>query len=511
MTDALLAVSGLHKRYPGVLALDNVRVSVGRGEVHALLGENGAGKSTLLKTLAGAIRPDAGEMLLNGQALDHRDSPHRRQELGIVTIYQEFNLVPTMTVAENLFLGREPARAGLVDWKQMKTDARAILSRLGLQIDPDTQTSELTVASQQMIEIARALTLHAKVIIMDEPTAALSGREVDALHKVISDLKTAGVSVIYVTHRLAEVKQVCDRYTVLRDGKYVTSGDVPPAAISDFVSAMVGRDVQPARRKQMEPGDHVLRIEGVSKSRPGASDLRDLALSVRKGEIVGLAGLVGAGRTELARLMFGADRSGNGVLWLDSSRATLFNSPREAMNAGLAMLPEDRKSHGCFISHSVRWNLSLPSLGGLGRGGFWIDEKAEKALVADFVKRLRIRTPSDAATIGSLSGGNQQKVLLARCMALQPRVLIVDEPTRGVDIGAKAEVHQILFDLADAGVAVIAISSDLPELLELADRIVVLHEGAGVGEIDRASANEEILMTMMMGQAKASHEMGGRP
>ncbi len=510
MTEAILAVSNLHKRYPGVHALNDVRIAVGRGEVHALLGENGAGKSTLLKILSGATRPDSGEILLNGKPLDHRDTPHRRQELGIVTIYQEFNLVPTMTVAENLFLGREPAKAGLVDWKQLKANAKAILERLGLQIDPDTRTSELTVASQQMVEIARALTLDAQVIIMDEPTAALSGREVEALHKVIGDLKAAGVSIIYVTHRLAEVKQVCDRYTVLRDGKYVTSGDVAPLAISDFVSAMVGRDVQPARRKKGQPGECVLRVEGVSKPRPGSSDLKDLSLSVRGGEIVGLAGLVGAGRTELARLLFGADRGGEGVLWLDTARATLFNSPREAMTAGLAMLPEDRKSHGCFMSHSVRWNLSLPSLGGLSRGGFWINEQAEKALVADFVRRLRIRTPSDGAAIGSLSGGNQQKVLLARCMALQPRVLIVDEPTRGVDVGAKAEVHQILFDLAEAGIAVIAISSDLPELLELGDRIIVLHEGGCVGELDRAAASEESLMTMMMGQAAAPQGVGDR-
>jgi inositol transport system ATP-binding protein len=510
MSQPLLAVSKLHKRYPGVHALNDVQIAVGRGEVHALLGENGAGKSTLLKVLSGATRPDAGEMVLDGKPLDHRDTPHRRQQLGIVTIYQEFNLVPTMTVAENLFLGREPSRGGLVDWRKLKVDAKAVLSRIGLPIDPDMQVSQLSVASQQMVEIARALTLDARVIIMDEPTAALSNREVEGLHKVIRDLKASGVSIIYVTHRLAEVKQVCDRYSVLRDGKFVTSGDVASAAISDFVSAMVGRDIQQARRSGRSLGAPVLRVEQVSKPRPGSSDLKGLSLSVRAGEIVGLAGLVGAGRTELARLMFGADRGGEGVLWLDTARAALFNSPREAMNAGMAMLPEDRKAHGCFMPHSVRWNLSLPSLGGISAAGIWINERSEKALVDDFVKRLRIRTPSDAALISSLSGGNQQKVLLARCMALKPRVLIIDEPTRGVDIGAKAEVHQILFDLAASGVAVIVISSDLPELLELADRISVLHEGASVGELPRADATEQRLMTMMMGQAPVMQAAGER-
>lgn len=503
MTEPLLQITGLQKRFAGVHALDDVNFSVERGEVHALLGENGAGKSTLLKVLAGAVKADDGEIRLAGRLLDRADSPGSRQSLGIVTIYQEFNLVPFMTVAENMFLGREPRKNGLLDWRRMNADAAQVLKRLGLDLPPTTLVAGLSVAAQQMIEIARALTLEARLIVMDEPTAALSDAEVQILHHVVRDLRAAGISVIYVTHRLAEVIMVCDGYTVLRDGRQVATGRVASADIATFVSAMVGRDLQPAQRSSASPGPWALRLEGVVQ-RPGRPDGSQATISfgVREGEIIGLAGLVGAGRTEVMRLVFGADPATSGVVWLGADKTGLFRSPAQALRSGMAMVPEDRKPQGCFLSHSVRWNLSLPSLEHLARHGVLVDETAEAALVADYMQRLRIRAPSDAARIGDLSGGNQQKVLLARCMALKPKILVVDEPTRGVDIGAKGEVHQILFDLAQAGVAVIVISSDMPELLELSDRIVVLHEGGSVGELDRAQADEVRLMTMMSGQAE---------
>lgn len=501
MTPPLLKVHGLTKRFPGVLALDDVRLEVGAGEVHALLGENGAGKSTLLRAIAAALKPDAGEILLAGETLDPRDAPADRQARGVVTIYQEFNLVPALTVAENLYLGREPRRAGFIDWRRLNADAASVLHRLGVDLAPTAIVGGLSVALQQMVEIARALTLDARLIIMDEPTAALSGREVEVLHRAVLALKASGVGVIYVTHRLAEVKAICDRYTVFRDGRFIETGAVADVQVADLVAAMVGRDIAPARRAPRAPGDWALRVSGVSRRRRRGAGLHDLELGVRAGEVLGLAGLVGAGRTELARAVFGADGPIEGVLWMGGDRPGLFRSPAEAMAAGLTLAPEDRKADGCFMPHSVRWNLSLPSLGRFrGFGGF-IDDRAEAAMVDDFMKRLRIRAPSDATPIGALSGGNQQKVLLARCMALKPRVLIVDEPTRGVDVGAKAEVHQILFDLAESGVGVIVISSDMPELLEVSDRIVVLHEGRLAGEVARADATEARLMQMMTGQS----------
>nr|WP_246328791.1 sugar ABC transporter ATP-binding protein [Brevundimonas lenta] len=473
-----------------------VQLDVAAGEVHALLGENGAGKSTLLRILSGAIDPDEGEMLLDGERLAPGDPPARRQALGVVTIYQEFNLVPGLTVAENLYLGREPRRHGLVDWKRLNADAAAVLKRLGVDLAPAARVADLSVALQQMVEIARALTLAARLIIMDEPTAALSDREVRVLHDIVRGLKASGVGVIYVTHRLAEVKAVCDRYTVFRDGRFVATGAVADVGVDDLVAAMVGRDVQPARRAPASPGDWALKFEGAANG-----PLAGAAIGVRAGEVLGLAGLVGAGRTELARAIFGVDGRAPGVLWMGDGRIEPFGSPAEAMAAGLTLAPEDRKAHGCFMTHPVRWNLSLPGLAGLcGPGGF-INDRAEAAMVDDYVKRLRIRTPNDATPIGSLSGGNQQKVLLARCMALKPKVLIVDEPTRGVDVGAKAEVHQILFDLAAAGMGLIVISSDMPELLELSDRIAVLHEGRVAGELERSEANEHRLMVMMMGHS----------
>ncbi|AWK89750.1 sugar ABC transporter ATP-binding protein [Azospirillum thermophilum] len=502
MGQAILRAADIRKAFPGVVALDGVRMEVEPGEVHALLGENGAGKSTFLKILAGAQPCDGGELLFAGERLEPAETPIDRQNRGIVTIYQEFNLLPAMTIAENMYLGREPLRGnGLIDWRRMYRDARKVIDELGLGLDPRTPVRVLSVAEQQMVEISKALTMNARLIIMDEPTAALSGKEVDKLHSIIRDLKAKGIAIIYVTHRLVEVTAVCDRFTVFRDGRYVATRPVEGATVEDMVRLMVGRDVEFQRRRERYARDHVmLEVRGVSRAgRPGephATILRDLSVQVRAGEIVGFAGLVGAGRTELARIIFGADGCDSGLIAVDG-KAVPLKSPGDALAAGIALVPEDRKQQGCFLPHSIRHNLSLPSLKRLSKWKFFVDEKAERQLIEDYRRKFGIKMANDEVAIGTLSGGNQQKVLLARCMALKPKVLIVDEPTRGIDVGAKAEVHQVLFEMARAGVAVIVISSELPEVMAVADRIVTFREGRITGSLDADEATEERLMSLM--------------
>ena len=511
MSAPVLEVRNVHKQFPGVKALDAVQLHVERGEVHALLGENGAGKSTLLKILSGAQAPDQGECFFDGQPLDPADTPLRRQQLGLVTIYQEFNLLPFMSVAENLYLGREPTRRGVIDWQRMWTAARAVLLDLGLDVDPKLEVRWLSVAQQQMVEIARAMTQSAKLIVMDEPTAALSSREVELLHAAIRNLKARGVSLIYVTHRLQEVKQICDSFTVLRDGRYVTCGAVHGAEVGDFVRLMVGRDVEFVKRAHQAPtGAAVMTVKGICTDRDPsgrhATALHDVSLDVRAGEVLGLGGLVGAGRTELARILFGADPCGRGVLYLNGRELAPFQHPAQAIGAGLALVPEDRKQQGCFLEQSVSRNLTLPSLKRLAVWRVFVNERREVEMVEHYRQALGIKMPNAQAAIGTLSGGNQQKVLLARCMALDPKILIVDEPTRGIDVGAKAEVHQLLCNLAARGAAIIVISSELPELMALCDRIVVFREGRVSGVVSAAEASETALMDLMaIGHSVARH------
>jgi inositol transport system ATP-binding protein len=498
----LLDVRDVCKQFPGVKALDGVDLQVGRGEVHALLGENGAGKSTLLKILSGALRADRGEATLDGVLLKPSDTPRERQRSGLVTIYQEFNLLPFMSIAENLYLGREPKRRGFIDWAAMYGNSRTLLASLGLNVDPRREVRHLSVAHQQMVEIGRAVAQKAKLIVMDEPTAALGSREVEILHGTIGELKMHGVSFIYVTHRLDEVKLVCDSFTVLRDGRYVARGEVRSVETRDLVRLMVGRDVEVSKRARAAClSATVLAVKGVSRAREfggrHAIALTDLSIEVKAGEILGFAGLVGAGRTELARIIFGADHCDQGVLYLNGSELSPLRSPKEAIRAGIALVPEDRKQQGCFLEQSISQNMTLPSLKRIARWRIFVDEMKERQLVEKYRAALRIKMAHSAVAIGTLSGGNQQKVLLARCMALQPRVLIVDEPTRGIDIGAKAEVHQLLFDMAQSGMALIIISSEMPEVLALSDRIVVFREGCISGFLDGRDATENNLMELM--------------
>ena len=504
--EPLLRMRLIRKRFPGVQALDDAGLEMLPGEIHALLGENGAGKSTLIKILSGAQQPDSGTIEFGGQTVV-MVSPHDAQRWGIATIYQEFTLAPNMTIAENVFIGREPGVGFFVDWRKMASETRAITKRLGLELQPMAIVRGLSVAEQQMVEIARALSMKSRLIVMDEPTSALSSTEVEKLFRIARELKAHGLSIIFVTHRLEEVMQICDRYTVLRDGRLVGSGAIADITIDGIIRLMVGREVKAlfAHREREIAGDVVLRVEGLNRQGnaqdQNATVLADVGFEVRRGEILGVAGLVGAGRTEMARAVFGADAFDSGRVIING-REVHIRSPQDAICNGIGLVPEDRKQQALFLALAVRINLSMASHRQILRWGVFIDETAERAMVEEYRQKLNIRMASPEQLIASLSGGNQQKVTLARWLALRPKVLIVDEPTRGIDIGAKVEVHNLLFEMAETGIAVVAISSELPEVLAISDRIITMREGRVTGEIKREDATEEILMSMMTLKAK---------
>ena len=507
--EPLLRMKGIGMRFPGVQALDDVNFEVAPGEIHALIGENGAGKSTLIKVLSGAQQPSAGTISFDGEDVT-LPTPHDAQRLGIVTIYQEFTLAPNMTIAENVFIGREPGNGVFVNWRKMIADTRAITQQLGLKLKPMEIVRDLNVAEQQMVEIARALSMKSRLIVMDEPTSALSSSEVDKLFGIIRDLKAQGLSIIFITHRLEEVIKICDRYTVLRDGKHVGSGKVTETSVDGLIQLMVGRKVKEllfSHREGVKPGDVALRVEGLSRrgnsQDPHATVLDNVGFEVRRGEILGIAGLVGAGRTETARAIFGVDAFDSGQVIVDGQPVDI-RSPRDAIRLGIGLVPEDRKQQALFLALAVRTNLTMAAHDRVIRWKVFIDENAEYKLVEEYRQALNIKMAGPEQIIANLSGGNQQKVVLARWLALNPKVLIIDEPTRGIDVGAKVEVHNLLFKLAGEGIAIIAISSDLAEVLAVSDRIVTMREGRVTGNIDRAEATNEILMTMMTLAAKAA-------
>jgi len=516
MTDpsALLSVDGLTKQFPGVVALDDVSFLVGHAEIHGLLGENGAGKSTLLKIVSGAETQDAGTILWDGHP-SKIANPQAAQALGIVTIYQEFNLVPTLTVAENIFIGREPLRYGrFVDWPRMRSEARVITQRIGLTIDPDALVSNLSVAEQQMVEIARALSARARLIIMDEPTSALSEAEVTRLFGIMRSLKADGVSIMFVTHRLEEAIAICDRLTILRDGRLAAVRGREGLTIPAIIQLMVGRAASELYRRpavRHHAGPVRLAVRGIytasGRRASHATVLHGIDLEVRAGEIVGIAGLVGAGRTELARAIFGADRLASGHIEIDGRPATI-RSPHDAIRQGIGLVPEDRKQQALFLQLAVRSNFSVTSLDRFVRAGFFLDERKERAALDRFRKSMKIRMAGPEQQISNLSGGNQQKIVLARWLALGPKILIVDEPTRGVDVAAKAEVHELLDALAEQGIAIIAISSELPEVLAIADRIITMREGRITGNVLAAGATQEQVMTLMTLDQRVASEAG---
>jgi inositol transport system ATP-binding protein len=444
--------------------------------------------------------PDAGTIIWRGAPL-RLTNPHQAQQHGIVTIYQELTLVPDLSIAENVFIGREPLRRGLLDWPRLRAETAAIIRRIGLDLDPMTIVRGLSVAEQQMVEIARALSMQSLLIIMDEPTSALSEAEVKRLLGIVDALRSQGLGVIFVTHRLSEAMRICDRVTVLRDGHLVGTRPVGGLAMDDLIRMMVGRSGEQLYRRPARRHDsgavrlrvRGLRTEGVTRR---GTMLRGINIEARAGEIVGIAGLVGAGRTELSRAVFGADPRSAGTIDLDGVALDI-RSPRDAIRAGIGLVPEDRKLQALFLSQAVRPNFSITALWQFLTFGIFVRENREAATLEHYRKALKIRMSSGEQTVVNLSGGNQQKVVLARWLALQPKVLIVDEPTRGVDIAAKAEVHELLDELAGRGIAVVAISSELPEVMAISDRIVTMREGRITGELPAAEATEERLMALM--------------
>ena len=495
-----LEMRGIVKRFPGVLALNDVSLDVCPGEVHVLLGENGAGKSTLIKVLSGAYPPDSGEIVIDGRPAPVRN-PHDAQALGVSTIYQEFNLAPDMSVADNIFLGREPMRnrvLGIVDRRQLIDQTRELLAALDIHIAPEAIVKQLGVAQQQMVEIAKALSLEARLIVMDEPTAALTSHEIDRLFETIRELKRRGVAVIYISHRLDEVKALGDRATVLRDGARVGTVSVAETRVDELIRMMVGRDLKDKFPKvHVERGEEALRVERLTRK----GVLENVSFHVRRGEILGMAGLIGSKRTETARAIFGADKLDGGQVFLHGKRVQI-KTPADAIRNRIALLPEDRKRHGILAHLSVRENITLSTLSHFSRKGY-LDIRREKARAQEYVSSLRIATPDLERWVLYLSGGSQQKVVLAKWLSTHADVFLFDEPTRGIDVGAKVEVYQLMGELVKRGGAIVMISSELPDILGMSDRILVMRAGQVIEEFERREATEEKILNCALGGRSA--------
>jgi len=495
----LLELRGVTKTYGGVQALADVSFAIQPGEVHALVGENGAGKSTIVKIVTGVVHPDAGELLIDGEPTRVGD-PQTAHRLGIVAMYQEPTVFPDLTVAENVFAGRHP-RSGLhtVDWAAMREESTRILSELGVDFGPDTPVRGLGVADRQLLEIAKALSSSARLLIMDEPTAALSPNEVDNLFATVRRLRERGVAIVFISHRLEEVSVIADSVTILRDGRHVTTRPAAELSHGEIVRLMVGRSLdQLFPKEEAEIGDVVFRAEGLTRG----GVFSNVGFELRRGEIVGLAGFVGAGRTEVARSIFGIDPLDSGRLWI-GGKPFRPHSPRTALRRGLAYLPEDRLHQGLVQPMSVGQNVSMAILPELTPGGI-MRPRRERALARQFMERLRIKATSPSQVVRSLSGGNQQKVVLSKWLAAEPRILILDEPTHGVDVGTKADVHRTISHLASEGLTILLISSELLEVLGMSDRILVMREGRLVAEIDRANATEERVIAAAAGVEEAA-------
>jgi ribose transport system ATP-binding protein len=496
----LLEAEGLCKRYPGTVALEDVRFDLRGGEVHCLVGENGAGKSTLIKILAGAVAHDEGEIRIDGVDVGHTDLK-RRRDLGVSVIYQDLNLVSQLTVTENIFLGHEPRTSrGTIDTKLMARQAQQLIDSLGVSFPVAARVGELGISLQQLTATARALSLDGRILIMDEPSAVLSGKELDLLFSVIDRLKRNGIGIIYISHHLDEIFRIGDRVTVLRDGRHVGSKNVKDSSREELIRMMVGRSLSEfdRRRTKRERGAEVLRVEGFT----GGPLLKDVSFTLYAGEVLGIAGLVGSGRTELARAIVGLDmiESGNLIYF---GRSLRIKGPEEAVALGISLVPEDRKVEGLVSVLSVRDNAALSILEKMSRLGF-VRFRSLNALIEDLRKTLAIKVPRIENRVSGLSGGNQQKVVLAKCLAADCKVLILDEPTRGIDVGAKAEIYRLIERLTSEGMAIIAISSEMPEILAISDRILVLSQGRVAAELDGPSATQEEIMTAAVPQHSAA-------
>jgi rhamnose transport system ATP-binding protein len=491
----LLSADRITKSYAGVQALKGASLGLRAGEVHALVGENGAGKSTLIKIITGAVEPDGGEIKLDGRPIEH-NSPRVSKQLGVVAIYQQPALFPELTVAENVALGVE--RAGLfgrVNWPARRRRAADLLARVGAKIDPEAHAGDLTMPQQQLVEIARALGAEAKVLILDEPTASLSEEDTQNLFRVIRQLRGHGVGMIYISHRLEELPVIADRVTVLRDGHTIDTREMADVSRQQLIQLMVGRELSAVfPKKEVEAGEVVLELRGLGCSEAG---IKGVNLAVRAGEIVGLAGLVGAGRTELARIIFGLTPADEGEILLRGQKANI-ESPAQAIASGIAYVPEDRRRHGVILPMAVSPNITLAALDRLSSYGA-LDFRREREIAADYTRRFQIKTPSLFAPVATLSGGNQQKVALSRWLVTKPSVLILDEPTQGIDVGAKSEIHALMTELAAQGVAILMISSELPEILGMSDRVAVMHGGTIVSVLERAEADQQKVLALALG------------
>ncbi len=491
LPETVLEIKGIRKEFPGVVALDNVQFALKRGTVHALMGENGAGKSTLMKIIAGVYTPDAGEIFLRGEAV-RLTGPLDALERGIAMIHQELALMPYMSVAENIWIRREPLRFGVIDHRAMEAQTQALFDRLNITIDPRAQVSALTIAQRQMVEIAKAVSFESDVLIMDEPTSALTETEVEHLFEIIRDLRARGIAIVYITHKMNELFAIADEFSVFRDGKYVATHASRDVTRDDIIRMMVGREITDMFPKEpAEIGAPMLEVRGLTLK----GVFHDITFSVRAGEIFGLAGLVGSGRSNVAEAIFGVTPADSGEILIDGVPIAM-RSPVDAMRAGLAFLTEDRKETGCFLPLSVRENMQIAALTEQHVRLGMVDQAAVDTRCEAMKDALRIKTPNLDERIENLSGGNQQKVLLARWLMTKPRILILDEPTRGIDVGAKAEIHRLISKLAGEGVAVVMISSELPEVLGMSDRIMVMHEGHQTGILDRAEATQVTIMEL---------------
>ncbi|MGG3306082.1 sugar ABC transporter ATP-binding protein [Paenibacillus lautus] len=492
MSEVLIQMEGITKGFPGVLALNNCRFELLRGEVHALMGENGAGKSTMMKILTGVYQKDAGTITYKGQPVE-LTNPKAAQDAGISMIHQELNLAPDLTVAQNIFIGREPRRKLrlFLDEHALNRQVKELFERMGLDMDPSIKVSELTVAKQQMVEIAKALSYSADVLVMDEPTAALSETEIEDLFRIIRQLREGGVGIVYISHRMDEIKRITDRITVMRDGQYIDTISTAEVTTQDIISKMVGRQIYETSKPERSVGERetVLEVKGLNQGR----FLKDINFTLKKGEILGVAGLVGAGRTELARAIFGADRIQSGEIHVHGRKITI-KGPHDAVRQGIGYLSEDRKRYGCVVDLDVKSNVAIASYGNFVRPWGWMSTARIREQAEEIVSRLKVKTPHVDQEVKYLSGGNQQKVVIGKWLTRDCDILIFDEPTRGIDVGAKSEIYRLLNDLTAQGKSIIMISSELPEILRMSHRILVMCEGRITGELEHEEATQESIM-----------------
>ncbi|MFP4977992.1 sugar ABC transporter ATP-binding protein [Paenibacillus sp. CN-4] len=494
MGEVLLTMTDINKKFPGVQALDRCRFELRAGEVHALVGENGAGKSTMMKILTGVYRKDGGTIQYKGQHVEF-SSTKEAQNLGISIIHQELNLMPDLTVAQNIFIGREPRKLGglLLDDRKLNEQAAELFRKLNVKLDPRTKVADLTVAMQQMVEISKALSFESEVLIMDEPTAALTNAEIDELFRIIEQLRASGAGIVYISHRMEELKRITDRITVMRDGCYISTVPTRETAVDDIISMMVGRKID----LEAKPGTvasgaaKVLEVKGLNRG----NVLKDISFELKQGEILGFAGLMGAGRTEVARAVFGADRIDSGEIYIAGRRARI-REPEDAVKRGIGYLSEDRKRYGLLVDMDVKTNLSLAALRKFWKGPGWMTEDEMRRNAEQYTASLKIKTPGVNQLVKNLSGGNQQKVVIGKWLTRDCDILIVDEPTRGIDVGAKTEIYNLLEELARQGKSIIMISSELPEILRLSHRVIVMCEGRITGELSSKEASQESIMRL---------------